>query len=184
MQAWSAQTRRPARSGCAARGREAQERLLFRVWHDECSRRLDRTAGEDAMTKSIPKVQQWMSTSPLAIERDEPLRRAHDIMRSAAVRHLPVLEHGKLVGIISLHDMHLIETLQDVDPEQVHVDEAMTTHPYFVSPDAPLDEVVAEMAEHKFGAAVVMQNHKVVGMFTTVDALRAFAELLHGRLAA
>jgi acetoin utilization protein AcuB len=136
------------------------------------------------MTKAIPKVQHWMSTSPLAIERDETLSQAHAIMRKAAVRHLPVLEHGKLVGLISLRDMHLIETLQDVDPERVRVDEAMITHPYFVSPDTPVDEVVAEMAEHKYGAAVVMQNHKVVGMFTTVDALRAFAELLHGRLAA
>lgn len=39
------------------------------------------------------------------------------------------------------------------------------------------------MAEHKYGATVVMQNEKVVGMFTTVDAMRAFTELLHGRLA-
>jgi acetoin utilization protein AcuB len=59
----------------------------------------------------------------------------------------------------------------------------MTSHPYFVSPDAKIDEVVSEMAEHKYGAAVVMQNEKVVGVFTTVDAMRAFNELLHGRLA-
>lgn len=136
------------------------------------------------MSKAIPKVQKWMSTSPLSIEREETLSRAHAIMQKESIRHLPVLEHGKLVGIISLRDLHLIETLRDVDPERVRVDEAMTTHPYFVAPDAPIDEVVAEMAEHKYGAAVVMQNHKVVGMFTTVDALRAFAELLHGRLAA
>jgi acetoin utilization protein AcuB len=59
----------------------------------------------------------------------------------------------------------------------------MTPHPYFVSPDAPLDEVLSEMVEHKYGAAVVMQNQKVVGMFTTIDAMRAFVELLQGRLA-
>jgi len=39
------------------------------------------------------------------------------------------------------------------------------------------------MAEHKYGAAVVMQNDKVVGVFTTIDAMRALSELLHGRLA-
>ena len=50
-------------------------------------------------------------------------------------------------------------------------------------PEAPLDEVVREMAEHRYGSAVVLANGKVVGMFTTVDACRAFAELLHGRLA-
>ena len=59
----------------------------------------------------------------------------------------------------------------------------MTTHPYFVAPDARIDEVIAEMAEHKYGAAVVLQNQKVVGMFTTVDVMHAFTDLLHGRLA-
>jgi acetoin utilization protein AcuB len=39
------------------------------------------------------------------------------------------------------------------------------------------------MAEHKYGCVVVMQNEKVVGIFTTVDVCRAFAEMLHGRLA-
>jgi CBS domain-containing protein len=53
---------------------------------------------------------------------------------------------------------------------------------YAVSPDSPLDEVVATMAQHKYGCAVVMQNGKLVGIFTTVDVCRAFAEMLHGRL--
>jgi len=136
------------------------------------------------MTKAIPKVQKWMSTSPVGIERTETLGQAHAIMHKEGIRHLPVLDHGKLVGLVSMRDLHLIETLQGVDPAEVQVGEAMSTHPYFVAPDAPLDEVVAEMAEHKYGAAVVMQNHKVVGMFTTVDALRALSELLHSRLAA
>ena len=80
-------------------------------------------------------------------------------------------------------DLHLIETLRDVDPQKVTVEEAMSSNPYAVAPDALLDEVVAEMAEHKYGSAVVMQNQKVVGVFTTVDVCRALAELLRGRLA-
>jgi len=51
-----------------------------------------------------------------------------------------------------------------------------------VSPDAPIDEVVQEMAGKKFGSAVVIDNGKVVGMFTATDALAAFAELLQTRL--
>ena len=62
------------------------------------------------------------------------------------------------------------------------VSEAMSPDPYTVSPDTLLDDVVATMAAKKYGSAVVMQNHKVVGIFTTVDACRAFAELLHTRL--
>jgi len=51
------------------------------------------------------------------------------------------------------------------------------------TPETGLDEVVSTMAEHKYGAAVILQNGKVVGMFTTVDACRALSELLHSRLA-
>jgi acetoin utilization protein AcuB len=130
------------------------------------------------MSKPIPTVRAWMTTSPRAIEADASLNDAHQIMRDEGFRHLPVLEHGRLLGIVSQRDLHLIETLRDVDPDAVTVREAMVSHPYFVEPDAPLDGVVAEMAEHRFGAAVVMEESKVVGMFTTVDALRAFGELL------
>jgi acetoin utilization protein AcuB len=77
----------------------------------------------------------------------------------------------------------MVETLQDVDPRKVLVSEAMTQDPYLVSPDTALDEVVSTMAESKLGSAVVTQNGKVVGIFTTVDACRAFSDLLHTRLA-
>ena len=108
---------------------------------------------------------------------------AHRMMREHRFRHLPVLTAGKLVGLLSDRDLNLVETLREVDPEKVLVEDAMTSDPYTVSPDTPLDEVVSNMAEHKYGCAVVMQNAKLVGIFTTVDACRAFAELLHGRLA-
>ena len=48
--------------------------------------------------------------------------------------------------------------------------------------DTSIDEVVATMAANKFGSAVVMKDGKVVGIFTTVDACRAFADLLRVNL--
>jgi acetoin utilization protein AcuB len=65
----------------------------------------------------------------------------------------------------------------------MQVEQAMSSDVYSVSPDAPLDEVVGEMGQRKYGSAVVMQHEKVVGMFTTTDVCRAFSELLHSRLA-
>ena len=135
------------------------------------------------MSKPIPSIQKYMTTSPHSIGRDQTLAVAHSIMAKYGIRHLPVLEGGTLLGVVSQRDLQMLETLKDVDPLIISVEEAMSGAVYAVSPEAPLDEVAATMAEKKFGCAVVMQNHHVVGMFTTVDACRALAELLHGRLA-
>jgi acetoin utilization protein AcuB len=136
------------------------------------------------MSKAIPQIRKYMTTSPQSIGRDQTLARAHALMREHSIRHLPVLEGGALVGLLSLRDAHLIETLKDVDANTVTVEDAMSSEVYSVSPEAPLDEVAATMAEHKYGCAVVMQNHHVVGIFTTVDVCAALAELLTARLRA
>ncbi|MDB4997179.1 MAG: domain protein AcuB [Myxococcaceae bacterium] len=135
------------------------------------------------MTKPVPAVQKYMTTSPHSIGVEQTLAHAHAVMKKFDIRHLPVLTGGKLVGIVSDRDLQFVETLRDVDPATMQVEQAMSTEVYSVSPDAPLDEVVGEMGLKKYGSAVVMDHDKVVGMFTTTDVCRAFAELLHTRLA-
>lgn len=130
------------------------------------------------MTSSIPSVDQFMTKSPLTVGRTQPMAVAHKFMREHRVRHLPVLEGGRVEGIVSDGDLHLIETLDGVDPERVSVEEAMTSDPYCVTADTSIEQVVRKMAEHKYGCAVVVENSKVVGIFTTVDACRAFAQFL------
>ncbi len=134
------------------------------------------------MTKAIPTIQKYMTTAPHSIGKEQSLAHAHDVLRSHHIRHLPVLDGGQLVGMLTQRDLALIETLKDVDAKTVTVEDAMSTEVYIVSPDAPLDEVASEMAEKKYGSAVVVQNHKVVGIFTTVDACSALSDLLHSRL--
>ncbi|HJL14340.1 MAG TPA: CBS domain-containing protein [Sandaracinaceae bacterium LLY-WYZ-13_1] len=119
-----------------------------------------------------------MTESPHTIGKDQTLDKASEVMREGGIRHLPVLDGGQLLGIVSTRDVYLIETLQDVDPAKVTVEEAMSAEPYAVSPDTPLKEVAETMAEHKYGAAVVMEGRKVVGIFTTVDACRVLASKL------
>jgi acetoin utilization protein AcuB len=140
------------------------------------------TADSVTMTKAIPTIQKFMTYSPHTIGADQTMVHAHRLMREHKIRHLPVLRGGHIVGVLSDGDLNLIETLKDVNPETVLVEDAMTEAPYTVAPETPLDEVVSAMAEHKYGSTVVLQNDKVVGIFTTVDACRAFAELLHSRL--
>lgn len=124
------------------------------------------------------QIYKFMSVCTQSIGRDQPLARAHEIMRTHHIRHLPVLDRGVLVGIVTDRDLRFIETLREVDPALVAVEEAMTPEPYFVAPSTPLRDVVAEMASHKYGCAVVMDRAKVVGMFTTTDALKALATVL------
>lgn len=123
-------------------------------------------------------IDRYMSSSVLTIDVDSPLREAHALMRSHDIRHLPVLAKGRLVGLVSQRDLHLIETLKDVDPDQVKVREAMSTEPFTVTPKARLREIAGAMAEGRYGAALVMEEGKVVGIFTMVDACRALATLL------
>jgi acetoin utilization protein AcuB len=135
------------------------------------------------MTKAIPTIQKYMTTAPQTIGEDQPMALAHRMMREHHIRHLPVLRGAKVVGIVSDRDLNTVETLADVDPRKVLVSEAMTAEPYVVGPDTEIDEVVSTMAKQKYGSVVVTQHDKVVGMFTTVDACRALADLLHTRLA-
>jgi acetoin utilization protein AcuB len=118
-----------------------------------------------------------MTPSPHTIGRDQPLAKAHELMRRFGVRHLPVLDGGVLVGIVSERDLRLLESVADVDVHRTLVEEAMTPEPYIAAPDALLRDVAAEMIEHKYGCAVVMDRAAVVGIFTTVDALRALLAL-------
>ncbi|HJZ85744.1 MAG TPA: CBS domain-containing protein [Polyangia bacterium] len=123
-------------------------------------------------------IEAFMTPMPHSIGPDQTLTAAHEMMRNHDIRHLPVLQAGRLVGILSQRDLHLVETLEDVDPNDVTVEEAMTLDPYTVGPRAHLRTVATAMAEHKHGSAVVMRDGRVVGIFTTVDALRALASLI------
>jgi acetoin utilization protein AcuB len=125
-----------------------------------------------------PTVRTYMTASPLTIGRAQTLSAANETMKAHGIRHLPVLEDGKLVGVLSMREVQLIEGLTDIDPGLVLVDMAMRRQPYTVSPDALVEDVSREMAAKKLGSAVVLEGPAVVGVFTTIDALHALTELL------
>ncbi|MBK6461283.1 MAG: CBS domain-containing protein [Myxococcales bacterium] len=123
-----------------------------------------------------------MSTSPHTIGAEQTIAMAAKVMAEHRIRHLPVLHGGKVVGMLSQRDVNVIETLKDVDPNVVTVEDAMSGSPYVTDAETPLTVVAAEMAEHKYGSAIVMQANHVVGVFTTVDACRVLAEIFETRL--
>lgn len=114
-----------------------------------------------------------MTRMPHTIDPDATLEEAHKVMRKYQFHHLPVVRGADLVGLVSLRDLLLIETLKDVDPAAVQVHETMSKDPFTVSFDAPIDKVAAAMAADRVGSAVVVDGDEVVGIFTTHDALTA-----------
>ncbi|WP_224372418.1 CBS domain-containing protein [Hyalangium versicolor] len=123
-------------------------------------------------------IENFMTRSVHTIGTKSPLTEAHRMMNDHSIRHLPVLEGGRLVGMLSQRDLHLIETLKDVVPSEVTVEEAMSQDAYTVEPGTPLATVAREMALHKYGSAVILHGAAVLGIFTTTDALRALDTVL------
>ena len=106
------------------------------------------------------RISHFMTRSPHTIGVDRTLAQAHRVMREHRIRHLPVMAGGKLIGIVSERDLHLLETLKDTDPLQATVEEAMSTDVFAVHPNARLTAVAA---------------NPVLGIFTALDGLRVLA---------
>ncbi len=120
-------------------------------------------------------IDKYMSPTPHTIGKDQTLAKAHEMMREHRVRHLPVLDGGKLIGVVSDRDLKFVQSLKDVDPKRVPVEQAMTDEPFTVAPHAKLDATVREMVRKQYGSAIVMDHEQVVGIFTTIDAMQALA---------
>lgn len=126
----------------------------------------------------VPAVSELMTAAPKTIGADISISTAKELMRRDGFRHLPVLEGGRLVGLVSDRDIKVAESFRG--PGELLVRDIMTEEPYVVSEDEPLDRVLLTMADRKYGCALV--NHagseNVVGIFTDTDAVRFCGNLL------
>jgi len=130
------------------------------------------------LARADEPISTYMTPQPHSIGQEQTLSAAAAQMRELGVRHLPVLHGGKLTGLLSDRDIRLVEALPGVDPAVVRVEEAMSLEPYHAAPATSVAVVAAEMARRKYGAAVIMDGNRLVGMFTTVDAMKILAENL------
>jgi acetoin utilization protein AcuB len=126
----------------------------------------------------MPAISHYMTKQPFTISPKASLAEAHQMMRDHNIRHLPVVDDGELVGIVSKGDLHLLETLAEFPLEAVEVEEAMTPNPFYVTADEPIDDVVEIMAEHKYGSAIILGRGGIEGIFTYVDACHALVDLI------
>lgn len=99
---------------------------------------------------------------------------AFELMQERDIRHVPIVDSGELVGIVSKRALQLSRS-PDLN---VSLDRVMIRYPYAVSPDSSLAETVNEMAERRCSIVPVVRGGRVVGVFSTIDALRELARQL------
>lgn len=129
-------------------------------------------------------VRDLMSNALDSVTPDASLHDALSKMNRAGFRHLPVVDAGKLVGIITERDLRLAVNSpvldEDLTPREtvlneLTVGECMTPDPQFVSPDAAAHEVADLLSLNKFGAMPVVKDGALIGMISYVDYLKHFA---------
>lgn len=126
------------------------------------------------------RIGDCMTKSPVTADRRTTLAEALKLMEDSGFRHLPVVDGKALVGLVSERELRALENMQGFNSAGCTVDDFSLVPPYAVPPEAPVREVAAEMADRKVGSAAVVSGGEVVGVFTTVDALRLLSRLLAG----
>jgi acetoin utilization protein AcuB len=128
----------------------------------------------------MPTLRTSMTPFPYSIDGNAPVAHAKDMMEAHDIRHLPVTEAGKLVGVISERDIlrSLYGRLQAQLPEDLLVRDVCVLEAYIVELSERLDTVLLYMAESHIGSALVVRHGKLAGIFTATDACRAFGEFL------
>ena len=105
------------------------------------------------------------------------------MMADLDIRHLPVTEGGRVVGVVSGRDVGLTMAARLGTPrgEGAKVGELCAREPLVVETTASLEWVAGEMARRKIGSALVLYQGRLAGIFTTTDACRVLAEMLAER---
>ena len=127
------------------------------------------------------KVRDWMTANPITIAPNTSLGQANRLMKENSIRRLPVVDHGKLVGIVTLGD------LREASPSdatslsifEIHyllakltVEDIMSKKPVTVAPDATIYGAAQIMLQNKIAGLPVVDQGKVVGIITESDIFR------------
>lgn len=138
-------------------------------------------------------VRDAMTAQVVSIEPSTVLLDAALLLRGNVIRHLPVLEEGRLVGLLTDRDVQrcapsrLIPVTEDSYNAvfaNTTVDRVMTRDPKTVSSTTPLLGAIAVMQQAKYGCLPVVDDEVVVGILTSGDLLEVLQRLLTGKTAA
>ncbi len=127
------------------------------------------------------KVKDYMSAPVYIIERNEPIQRARNLMFKYNIGRLPVMDNGKLAGIVTKYD--ITNRLNQAAPEwrrrpidKVPIQVVMTEKPITIFPDATMAQAAELMAENDISGLPVERDGEILGMITSRDMVRYFAD--------
>ncbi len=122
----------------------------------------------------IPSMRSVMTPFPYFVEAGDSLLVARALMVRHEVRHLPVKDGGKLVGVLTDRDLKraLDPDLGLPPKDELFVRDVFMPDAYAVDTSTPLDCVLEEMANRHMGSVLVTSHGRLAGIFTTTDACR------------
>jgi CBS domain-containing protein len=135
------------------------------------------------MTKTVRDI---MTTEVTTLGRNDSLQLVKDIMTLGRVRHFPVLDDNKVVGVVSQRDLYKAslgsvmkygEKAQRAFLEGLAVKEVMSDPPITIAPHASVKEAARLMMEKKIGCLPVLEGSKLVGIVTETDMLKLVLEM-------
>ena len=135
-------------------------------------------------------VKERMSQPVITVKPKLPIMEALKLMKKEKIRRTPVIDSGKLVGIISDKDL-LNASPSDATSlsvweinyllSQITVREVMSKNVITVEESTPIEEVARIMADNKIGGVPVMRDGRVVGLITETDLFKLFLDLMGAR---
>jgi len=135
------------------------------------------------------RVQEVMSPNPVTVSPEVSVAEVWDLMRERGIRHIPVLERGVLVGMLSDRDLAHFDMAGVLTSEGADglrralatpVAKVMSPDVIDVDPDDDLGEVVDLLVENRIGAVPVVdrETRELVGIVSYIDVLEAVRDLL------
>ena len=131
------------------------------------------------------RVRDCMSVDPATVGPKDSLQKVMSLLRRRDIRSVPVVENGRLIGIVTDRDVRqvapaypLFRDEDEIDryTENLTVTAAMTADPMTIAPDAPLVEAAKVLETYRISSMPVVDDRRLVGMLTVTDVLRVFVE--------
>ena len=124
-------------------------------------------------------VRDIMKAPVAVVDVGATLAAAYSLMQERRIRHLPVLRHGQLVGVVTDRDLRLATSVLAVKPfpPEARVEKVMNAPARTADPLDPVEEAARTMRQLKIGCLPVVSNDELVGIVTGVDLLDALLRL-------